>query len=87
MKRDPKGTPAQRWAADVEYRGPRECDELQFDARRRCAKCHYHDWDTAARRDGGTSVKIICGHPSVPGTRGLKVAERGTCNKFWFQEA
>lgn len=84
MKRDPKGTPGQRWAAEVEYRGPQECDALHVDKVRRCAKCHFHNWDIGARRDGGTLVKIVCAHPSVPDTRslGLKVAEKGNCNRW-----
>ena len=87
MKRDPKGSRAQRWAADVEYCGTRECAALKIDRRHRCLTCHSSSWEFGERADGGILIKLICRHPSVPSESGIKVAEGGKCKNFWFKEA
>ena len=82
MKPDAKGTPGQRWAHAVNYRSPRECYAQQIDAACRCRRCKSFGMVNYMRRDGGFDVRTVCGHPCVPGAKGIKIDERGTCDKW-----
>ena len=81
-KADPKGTPAQQWAARVEYKGPRQADHAQVGDSRRCVHCQLSSFITYSRRDGGYGVSLICYELSTPGEKGLTVQERATCTKW-----
>lgn len=82
LKTDPKGTPAQQWAAKVEYKGPRQADRAKVHDAKRCATCRFSSWETYTRRDGGGGVSLICGELSSPWDKGLTVQERAACIKW-----
>lgn len=82
LKADPKGTPAQQWAARVEYKGPREADHAKVPYSRRCALCSKSGFEEYRRADGGYGTSLKCGCISQPGDKGLTVQERATCTKW-----
>lgn len=82
LKADPKGTPAQQWAAKVEYKGPRQADHAQVHDAKRCATCLWSEFLTYTRRDSGVGVSLICLEKSSSSYKGLTVQERAACIKW-----